>query len=844
MYTRWHRVVLLFLSLSLAACGATPTDQEDDAASDAAAMDASTGGSGGVPAGGTATGGGTTGGTTGGANTGGMAGGMATGGGMDCASDTVAPTLDQVNPASPIVLPDGVGSASVGLVFSEPMQNVDAMTLMVDNGATIDSVEDMTGMSTSFRITLGTINEGTTTLTIPAETSDACGNTLAMAETVEFNQSMGADRTPPMVMSTVPEDMAVGIGVGDVVVVTFSERMDEGAGMITINDGTMDIPVRTRWGSQGTKYTVTPQQELAVNATVTVTMSGFQDDAGNALTPQPADGMDYVFSYDTSNDPCVSVMPASVTSTSQSTPETGGVISVSLALSADTMLSAGDIAVTRMGMPVTISNFSGMGSNYSFDVMGTSAGDVYDVAVNSVMNMDGCTILSPGIFRVTVVMPQPIESLVGCSSGVCTRTVGGGPNGGDLLAYELSGGVHPVVDDFEDGSTCFTGTAGADLIIEVDVTGFTTLSVDTCDTNLSADSSVALFSGPPSAATLIPGACTEDQGGGVFCAQVGAAGGMAPASPFLLPQGTTTVFVVIDEYNDGNYWDEATTRRFNIELTNANVVQGGGEACADAAQLNMTGPTIINNVAGSTRDVLDSSLIPSSCLDGFSYLGDADSVFQFTLQAPHDGVVVSTNAGNQGDDVVAVLLDSGCASATSSLACNSTRISPGIALNASGLSPGTYHVVMGNRTSSDAWPDTGLSQITVLPYTVLTPPLAQNGAGQVQVSDGSTMSSLSLPLGPIGYVDDETLRSSDSSYRLLTVPGATGFALSGTYDVEDDYDYFQIRHPSGAILLNVTGVGSFSNVFIPGDTVIVGVNSDISLNNFPGYTLTDVTFAP
>jgi len=165
----------------------------------------------------------------------------------------------------------------------------------------------------------------------------------------------------------------------------------------------------------------------------------------------------------------------------------------------------------------------------------------------------------------------PIETLTGCSAPNCTTAMGMGPNGGDLLTFTIDPFEHPVMDDFEQAGLCFAGTPGLELIVELATMGYTQFTVDTCGPGVGLDTSVAVFDGDPTATgMLVPNACSEDvalmMNPPQLCSQVGSTGNATmPPTPVALP-ASSSIFVVVDEFSSGNYWNGATTRTFQVEL--------------------------------------------------------------------------------------------------------------------------------------------------------------------------------------------------------------------------------------------------------------------------------------
>jgi methionine-rich copper-binding protein CopC len=93
-----------------------------------------------------------------------------------------------------------------------------------------------------------------------------------------------ADTTAPYVTLKSPDHGGTGVATGTAVTATFSEPIVESTATITVKD-TADQPVAgTRSLSQsGTLLTFTPDDPLAQSTTYTVTVSGAEDDAENAM---------------------------------------------------------------------------------------------------------------------------------------------------------------------------------------------------------------------------------------------------------------------------------------------------------------------------------------------------------------------------------------------------------------------------------------------------------------------------------------------------------------------------------------------------------------------------------
>lgn len=153
----------------------------------------------------------------------------------------------------------------------------------------------------------------------------------------------------------------------------------------------------------------------------------------------------------------------------------------------------------------------------------------------------------------------------GCDPAFCALDAGIGPHGGDLCTCTIPAAAHPQGDDSEAGS-CFGGGRGRELLIHFDASAYSAYTVDTCNlaTTAAADSSVATFDGDPATGTELD--CSEDATGyGSWCSRVADPGGPGAPDPSAVP-ASGELWVVIDEWNLGDYWNLADDRSFEVEL--------------------------------------------------------------------------------------------------------------------------------------------------------------------------------------------------------------------------------------------------------------------------------------
>lgn len=205
---------------------------------------------------------------------------------------------------------------------------------------------------------------------------------------------------------------------------------------------------------------------------------------------------------------------------------------------------------------------SGVGTQSLLNLLDVSASESFVIVVDGYGSSPGASgSFVLGITPITCPLP-PVENLTGCPAELCTFAAGAGPNGGDTLTYVIPGASHPDVGDFA-GNVCASYGNGLDMLLELDVSSYTSFTVNTCTANAD-DSSVAAYDAHPSTGTLL--GCNGDAlGGPAFCSKVGnpaVSGGLPTATPLTGPD----LFVVVDEFSNANFWDGITTRTIVVEL--------------------------------------------------------------------------------------------------------------------------------------------------------------------------------------------------------------------------------------------------------------------------------------
>ncbi len=181
----------------------------------------------------------------------------------------------------------------------------------------------------------------------------------------------------------------------------------------------------------------------------------------------------------------------------------------------------------------------------------------------------------------TVECASTVQLIVDCDPGYCTLTPGGGPNGGDLCSCTIPALDHPVADNVPDAS-CFIGAPASDLLFQF-TTGVDAFSVSTCNTN-PGDSAVAGYATDPSLGGVPTLGCNDDAPGSFpsYCSEL-TPNANGPALP-TLTQGASELWVQVDEWNPGSYWDGETDRVVDIELINGSI-----EVCDDGLDNDLDG---------------------------------------------------------------------------------------------------------------------------------------------------------------------------------------------------------------------------------------------------------------
>ena len=278
------------------------------------------------------------------------------------AVDTTPPTVSGYNPT--------VGSTGVGvrsdivLTFSEAVQR-GAGVIELHSGSVTGALVASYDVATSTNITVtgniltihptADLSNGTHYFVKLAAGSikDVVGNNYAGTTAYDFSTTAttpAADTTPPTVSAYSPAVGANGIGVANNIVLTFSEAVQRGTGVIELHSGSAtgslvasyDAATSTNLTVSGNTLTINPSVDL-VSGThyfVTLAAGSIKDVAGNNYSGTTA----YDFST-TSATPATDTTPPTVVTFSPANAATGVGISSDLVLTFSEAIHNGSGAI-------------------------------------------------------------------------------------------------------------------------------------------------------------------------------------------------------------------------------------------------------------------------------------------------------------------------------------------------------------------------------------------------------------------------------------------------------------------------------------------------------------------
>ncbi|MEE9168108.1 MAG: Ig-like domain-containing protein [Candidatus Neomarinimicrobiota bacterium] len=262
-------------------------------------------------------------------------------------------------------------------------------------------------------ITFGTANASTTTIssdtdgtfTIRLTVTDNAGNSNTDDLTFIW------DTTGPTVSSFSPLDNATGVAIDANLIITFTENVDAKSGSISIkktSDNTLfesvDVTSAKITGSGGATITINPAGTFAGETEyyVLIDATAFDDQVGNSFAGISAT-TSWSFTTADVNAPTVSI------SSSESSPTNVSPIPVTVTFSESvTGFSYTDVTVGNG----SVSNFSGSGSIYRFDMTPTTDGVVtVDVPANAAEDAAGNGNAAATQFSVTYDATAPTTTI-------------------------------------------------------------------------------------------------------------------------------------------------------------------------------------------------------------------------------------------------------------------------------------------------------------------------------------------------------------------------------------------------------------------------------------------------
>jgi YD repeat-containing protein len=216
-----------------------------------------------------------------------------------------AGTTDTIPPKVTVTPANGVANVPVNtkivFSFSESMNplSINSSTITVaNNGNAV-----VGGITVGQQNTVATFTPfsafspgSTVTVTLSAKVTDIAGNAIVGSSgrgtdlVISFTTATTSDIVAPRVLSINPPDKATAINTSTTVSVTFSEAINPvtvNTNTFTLSSGGTNYPGQISFSNQNAVATFIPEQALASNTIITVTLAaGITDVAGNA-TPTP-----------------------------------------------------------------------------------------------------------------------------------------------------------------------------------------------------------------------------------------------------------------------------------------------------------------------------------------------------------------------------------------------------------------------------------------------------------------------------------------------------------------------------------------------------------------------------
>ena len=202
------------------------------------------------------------------------------------APDTTRPTVSStipVNNATGVAL-----NSNMSATFSEAMDPLTITTVtftLTQGGTPVAGAVTYSGVTATFKPNADLTGSTVYTATITTGARDLAGNALLLDKVWTFTTGAAPDTTRPIVILTVPADLATGVALNSNMSATFSEAMDP----LTITTVTFTLtqggaPVAGAVTYSGVTATFKPNADLTGSTLYTATITtGAKDLAGNAL---------------------------------------------------------------------------------------------------------------------------------------------------------------------------------------------------------------------------------------------------------------------------------------------------------------------------------------------------------------------------------------------------------------------------------------------------------------------------------------------------------------------------------------------------------------------------------
>lgn len=212
------------------------------------------------------------------------------------AGDVKRPAVTFTVPADDAT--DVAFNANIAAIFDEPM---DPATLTTANftvqqqDTTIPGTVSYSNVTATFNPTVDLAPNTTFSATITTSAQDLAGNALAQNYVWNFDTGATADASPPVVIATVPVDLALNVALDTNVSATFNEPMDAlsiNTASFLLEDGLIPIPGAVTLVGSTAHFDPTVNLNPATEYTATVT-TGSADLAGNTLAA------DYLWTFTT-----------------------------------------------------------------------------------------------------------------------------------------------------------------------------------------------------------------------------------------------------------------------------------------------------------------------------------------------------------------------------------------------------------------------------------------------------------------------------------------------------------------------------------------------------------------